>query len=382
MKKRKTSCDDHLLVVDEAHNLKTVPQLKKGKGGKVVQTGVYTKYITRCARKAFKVLLLSATPVQNDPKDLIPLYNMIREHTEPEIVRGRVAQADVGRKVSYTANELLRCMTCKVSYYDAVDRRMFPETREKDVYLKMTPSYQEKYQNLLEGSDVSLKHFGETDLSAFHNGFRRATNILEDEKSPKIKWVLNRITAATAQPAHKMIIFSHFLDAGNLALFNRLTPQQRRRAAYIRGSVSKTERARIVHAYNTDTLQFLFISKAGGEGLDLKGTREIILFEPSWNLAAEEQVIGRGVRYLSHDALPLAQRRVDVYRLYLIMDHDEQFIKTKPTPQQLIEMKSQLNPLTHSVDLIMKYIKIAKEHSIEPFKTELIRGSIENMSCP
>src|SRR5207253_8383698 len=51
-------------------------------------------------------------------------------------------------------------------------------------------------------------------------------------------------------------------------------------------------------------VKVIFITKAGGEGLDLKGTRKVILLEKSWNRPNELQIIGRADRYLSHSYLP------------------------------------------------------------------------------
>ena len=62
---------------------------------------------------------------------------------------------------------------------------------------------------------------------------------------------------------------------------------------------------------------FYLLHKAGGEGLDLKGTRYVILLEKSWNRPNEEQIIGRAVRYKSHTHLPKEEQKVDVYHLII-----------------------------------------------------------------
>ena len=52
----------------------------------------------------------------------------------------------------------------------------------------------------------------------------------------------------------------------------------------------------------------LLASGAGSEGLDLKGTRLMQLLEPHWNESRLDQVIGRGIRYRSHEGLPPEDR--------------------------------------------------------------------------
>lgn len=61
------------------------------------------------------------------------------------------------------------------------------------------------------------------------------------------------------------------------------------------------------------------MSSSGGEGLDLKGTREVHILEPNWHDPKIEQVIGRAVRYKSHAHLPESDRNVKILRYHSIM---------------------------------------------------------------
>ena len=73
-----------------------------------------------------------------------------------------------------------------------------------------------------------------------------------------------------------------------------------------------------VREYNHGEIQVLIITKSGGEGLDLKNTRVVIIMEPMWNSAGFDQVVGRAVRYKSHSSLPVKDRRVDIYKMILM----------------------------------------------------------------
>ena len=59
-------------------------------------------------------------------------------------------------------------------------------------------------------------------------------------------------------------------------------------------------------------------SQIAGEGLDLKCVREIHVLDPWYHLNRLEQIIGRGVRYCSHGALPAELRNclIHLYSLY------------------------------------------------------------------
>jgi hypothetical protein len=60
-------------------------------------------------------------------------------------------------------------------------------------------------------------------------------------------------------------------------------------------------------------IKVLIGSKVTGEGLNLKAIREVHILEGWFHLAKQEQVVGRGIRYCSHQALPKAQRNCTIF---------------------------------------------------------------------
>ena len=81
-------------------------------------------------------------------------------------------------------------------------------------------------------------------------------------------------------------------------------------------SPSNTEDVK--YATNRDNMdgskvKVIIISKAGSEGLDFKAIRQIHILEPWFNMNRIEQIIGRGVRNLSHCSLPFRKRNVQIY---------------------------------------------------------------------
>jgi hypothetical protein len=53
-------------------------------------------------------------------------------------------------------------------------------------------------------------------------------------------------------------------------------------------------------------------SQVAGEGLDLKAIREVHILEGWFHLSKAEQIVGRGIRYCSHQALPRNQRNCTI----------------------------------------------------------------------
>lgn len=81
----------------------------------------------------------------------------------------------------------------------------------------------------------------------------------------------------------------------------------------------------VKYATNRDNMdgskvKVIIISKAGSEGLDFKAIRQVHILEPWFNMNRIEQIIGRGVRNLSHCALPFAKRNVQIYLHGTVID--------------------------------------------------------------
>jgi hypothetical protein len=71
----------------------------------------------------------------------------------------------------------------------------------------------------------------------------------------------------------------------------------------------------VSHPDNKDgkKVKVILISKSGSEGLDFKNIRQIHVMDSWYTLNRIEQIIGRGVRTLSHCQLPFESRTVEIY---------------------------------------------------------------------
>ena len=81
-----------------------------------------------------------------------------------------------------------------------------------------------------------------------------------------------------------------------LDLFERLS--RLRNYAYVRldGSMTIKKRAKVVEKFNDPTSpEFIFMlsSKAGGCGLNLIGANRLVMFDPDWNPANDDQAMAR-----------------------------------------------------------------------------------------
>jgi len=71
-------------------------------------------------------------------------------------------------------------------------------------------------------------------------------------------------------------------------------------------------------------VKVILISMAASEGLDFKNIRQIHILEPWYNMNRIEQIIGRGVRNLSHCDLEFEDRNVEIYLHGTSLDRDEE----------------------------------------------------------
>jgi superfamily II DNA or RNA helicase len=71
-------------------------------------------------------------------------------------------------------------------------------------------------------------------------------------------------------------------------------------------------------------VKVILISKSGSEGLDFKNIRQIHIMDSWYTLNRIEQIIGRGVRTLSHCSLPLEERSVEIYLHASLLEEKEQ----------------------------------------------------------
>jgi SNF2 family DNA or RNA helicase len=115
------------------------------------------------------------------------------------------------------------------------------------------------------------------------------------------------LAAELVANGHKALVFSQFVDF--LALLREPLDAAGIAYQYLDGSTPAAERTRRVDAFQAGQGELFLISlKAGGFGLNLTVADYVVIADPWWNPAAEDQASGRAHRIGQ-------QRPVTVYRL-------------------------------------------------------------------
>jgi len=157
---------------------------------------------------------------------------------------------------------------------------------------------------------VNYKLLDKKKKNSFLSATRQLSNVINKFTiTPKIKKIIDKIKSGPF-PA---IVYSNYLDYGVFPIAKQLEIEGIGHKI-ISGTTTEMKLEKIINSYNEGKIQVLLITTAGSESLDLKGTRQVHIMEPHWNDAKIRQVIGRAIRYKSHELLDIKDRIVNIYK--------------------------------------------------------------------
>ena len=359
-------CGNSFLIIDEAHKLRT--HFKMANKTLMVPKTVDT--VMKCARKAKKVLLLTATPVVNEPYDIINLTTILNGDLRP--ILKKEFNKIYKNGVILDQKKFNDIMGNKISIYVRPHDENYPTHKTHVVDINMDDKYYKEYKRVedIMLTEDQLHVFGPNDLEPFYNGIRRAVGADVEEYNPKLDWIKiflerQRSMIDSTGKYRKTVIFAPFISLGIKQLeelVKDFSEEDRPKFGEITGKDSKKERQHVIDEYNKGNIHVLLISVgAGGLGINLFGTRDVIITTPGWNEVEFEQSVGRVIRYKSHTHLPQDERHVDVWKLMMV----------KP------ESHDGRNDEKLSADYIVQSIADRKTNEIKKFMNKLDIISIE-----
>lgn len=418
-----------IVIVDEAHRIRSA-------------TGKTATQAVKALQNAYKVILLTGTPMVNGPVDMSPLVNAVAgvnvlptdekkfkelfyiqksKKSPPENKRCKLyapatcsedglASKDGLCKYHYymglrraplkvrkekkfkrdlafekkqkdrierlrpalkegvlkpNVSEYKKYVRCMVSYFMPDVRKDYPSVKRHHVKVKMSPEQNREYEKATKKVAKGDLHMMESGrevtrsgmaFNSFLNATRQISNTYKGRTdTPKLMEILKHVKKGP----RPCIIYSNWLENGITAMGNLLDQHGISNVKFT-GELSDIKKKEYVTQYNAGKVDVLLLSSSGGEGLDLKNTRQIHIMEPHWNIAKINQVIGRGIRYKSHEALPPSKRNVVVY--YWIS-----------VPLQ--------SGKKMGADEYLYQISEQKTEEIHEFLNTAIKGAIENENC-
>ncbi|XP_063283255.1 DNA repair and recombination protein RAD54-like [Pelobates fuscus] len=315
-----------LVICDEGHRLKNSEN----------QT-----YQALNSLNTVRRVLISGTPIQNDLLEYFSLVHFVnagilgtaqefKKRFEIPILKGRDADASVAdrQKGEEKLKELISIVNrCLIRRTSDILSKYLPVKIEQVICCRLTPLQSELYKLFLKqakpAEELSNGKMSVSSLSSItslkklcnhpvliydkcveeEEGFEGAVSLfppgynaksLEPQLSGKML-VLDYILAVTrSTSSDKVVLVSNYTQT--LDLFEKLC--RSRRYLYVRldGTMSIKKRAKIVERFNNPSspeFVFMLSSKAGGCGLNLIGANRLVMFDPDWNPANDEQAMAR-----------------------------------------------------------------------------------------
>ena len=286
-------------------------------------------------------VILSGTPIQNDLTEYYSLLSFanpnllgtpidFRKQYENPILRGRdAAGSDADRQ---KGDERLKALLGIVNKFiirrtNDILSKYLPVKYEHVVFCNLAPFQVDLYKHFISSSEIKsllrgkgsqpLKAIGmlkklcnHPDLLDLPLDLPGSEDCFPDDYVPKeargrdrdVKpWysgkmqVLDRMLARIRQDTNdKIVLISNYTQT--LDVFDKLCRSRGYGCLRLDGTMNVNKRQKLVDKFNNPEGQefvFLLSSKAGGCGLNLIGANRLVLFDPDWNPAADQQALAR-----------------------------------------------------------------------------------------
>lgn len=286
-------------------------------------------------------VILTGTPIQNDLTEYFSLTSFanpdllgsrleFRKRFEIPILRGRDADASEAdrKRGDECTTELLGVVNkFLIRRTNDILSKYLPVKYEHVVFCNLAPFQLDLYNYFITSPDIQalLRGKGSQPLKAI-NILKKLCNhpdlltLTEDlpgseacyppryvpkevrgrdrEVNPEFSGkmqVLDRMLARIHQDTNdKIVLISNYTST--LDLFERLCRSRQYGCLRLDGTMNVNKRQKLVDRFNDpdgDEFVFLLSSKAGGCGINLIGANRLVLFDPDWNPAADQQALAR-----------------------------------------------------------------------------------------
>ncbi|KAL1609636.1 DNA-dependent ATPase protein rad54 [Nothophoma quercina] len=315
-----------LLLCDEGHRLKN---------------GESQTFTALNGLNVQRRVILSGTPIQNDLSEYFALLNFanpnylgtrveFRKQFEIPILRGR--DADGTEEERKKGDERLKELLTLVNKFiirrtNDILSKYLPVKYEHVVFCNLAPFQKDLYNHFLQSPEIKallkgkgsqpLKAIGmlkklcnHPDLLDLPSDLPGCEDTLPEDFVPKdargrdrdVKvWysgkmlVLDRMLARIrAETNDKIVLISNYTQT--LDVFGALCRSRGYGCLRLDGTMNVSKRQKLVDKFNDPEgpeFVFLLSSKAGGCGLNLIGANRLVLFDPDWNPAADQQALAR-----------------------------------------------------------------------------------------
>ena len=310
------------IILDEAHIIRN-PEAKT------------TRAALTLVKHSHRRMCLSGTPVQNCAEDLWPIFHFLMPYF--------LGRRKVLKETLQEDNKAIERLRSRVAPF--VLRRIkkevateLPPKTEILLHARMSDEQYTFYRDLLEKERV-----GVMDLLGSRGLERSRVSILaaitrlrqaachpamvggDNVPSSKIDLFLDLVDELIAE-GHRALVFSSFTKF--LALVQEAMQERGYSYQYLDGR-TRDRGVRVKAFQDGDDPLFLISLKAGGVGLNLTAADYVIILDPWWNPAAEDQAADRAYR-IGQD------KPVMVYRIVTTDSIEERVLRLQSEKRKLV----------------------------------------------
>jgi superfamily II DNA or RNA helicase len=333
------------MILDEAQHIKN-PSTVNAKSCKDI--------------RAEHKIVLTGTPLENSSSDLWSIFDFLSpgllgsfngfKKYYADINEDRFLQEDLAARVG---NFILRRTKDKVC-------DDLPPKIEQIIYCEMAPDQRKLYNEIFNYGQRLVAAY---DKNKKQNSFEILTTLLRLRQiccNPQLLPDMETVNVSSAKTdllkelvlenidsGHKMLIFSQFTSL--LKIIRTWLDESEISYEYLDGA-SKKRQAIVDNFNNTPEIPvFLLSLKAGGVGLNLTSADTVIIFDPWWNPAVEDQATDRTHR--------IGQTRT-VNSIKLVMEDsiEEKILQLKSRKQKLFDNLIE-NPSANAAKLNIEDLK-------------------------
>jgi SNF2 family DNA or RNA helicase len=341
-------------IIDEAHKLRN----PKSKAFQSLHL-----YAPLVENKVF----LTGTPICNSCDDLISLVCLsnIPGYNEQEYWKGLHASTKHKRLNKISANIILRKTKAETI------QDILPKLHVTDITLRVDSNSQRStYNHFIRESLVlrkilRMRQSLNNHMQLIEDLEELQTKTQDDEEAdeadtesqaltiPDVSSKLRKVIEIVSNipSGDKVIIFSYFTKL--LKNLYSMLPMPENSIYMYHGGLSTSERTNVMETFKTNTsAKVLLINlRAGGTGLNLVEANHIILMEPYWNDAEEQQAINRCYR--------IGQTKdVHVYKLAIQNSIEDWLLRLKTTKSIVADFLIEKNKNIKSEDINEEKLKV------------------------
>ena len=312
--------------------------------------------LTNHQKKIYQMNDEKEKDVENDIQNKIQLSNIVYPTDDDDI---RMSKGKAGFLQNFNVKD---SKNLQVSYINPKNEFLSPKQLNK---------YSSKISNIIESvteSDGLVLIYSKYLYSGIipcaialeHLGFNKYNN----------KNILSKTKTKHSGASYIIITADDSLSPNNVDELNKFNDEQNKKG---------------------NNIKVALINEIASEGVTFKNVREIHVLEPWYNMNKIEQIIGRGVRYFSHHALPKEERNVAIYlHINTLKDSDIETIDYRRY-RFAIKKQDKINQVENilkenALDCVLnntneKSITIKNEMIDSKGKKRMIETEYDNIKC-